>query len=41
MVNSATWGKQVRGEKWSIEETDYFYEVRPRPSSLPDSAQLT
>lgn len=31
-VNSTTWGKKLRGEKWSVEETDLFYDVSRRAS---------
>ncbi|KAK4704749.1 transcription factor TFIIIB component B'', partial [Phenoliferia sp. Uapishka_3] len=27
MVNSGTWGKQVRTEKWTVEETELFYDL--------------
>lgn len=28
MVNSGTWGKQVRTEKWTDADTELFYDVR-------------
>lgn len=27
-VNSSTWGKKLKGERWSREETDLFFDVR-------------
>lgn len=27
LVNSHTWGKGVRGERWSAEETSLFFDV--------------
>jgi transcription factor TFIIIB component B'' len=31
MVNSATWGKAKRTEKWTSQETEDFYDVRVLP----------
>lgn len=31
-VNSATWGKQKKTEKWTPTETVKFYDVRPTRS---------
>lgn len=28
LINSNTWGKRIRGDKWTVEETLRFYDVR-------------
>lgn len=35
MVNSATWGKQKRTEKWTATDTEVFYDVRSSSPLLP------
>jgi hypothetical protein len=41
MVNSATWGKQKRTEKWTATDTEVFYDVRlPLLSSLAGTDEV-
>jgi len=39
-VNSTTWGKKLRGERWSKEETDLFFTVSRNLSFARDASRL-